>query len=100
MSRSGSRWVVALALALSFTLAAKHTALAQHSPGDEGTGGAAGYSPPIDEQPEAASPMNAPPAADDSGGEPPPEPEGAAPPEDTPPDGSGTDAGTGADQPD
>lgn len=58
MSRSGSRLIAAVAFALALALAAPSNA--QRVRGDEGTGGAAGYSPPIDMPAGGAAPMDAP----------------------------------------
>jgi hypothetical protein len=50
------RLVAEAALVLACTLALGGSVCAQHSKGDDGTGGAAGYSPPID-IPDANAPM-------------------------------------------
>ncbi len=105
MHPSQSRLIVASTLALALTLGSPGSSIAQRTKGDEGTGGAAGYSPPL-ESPDAAAPMDAPaapmnaPPADASG-------QGAPPPEPAPDDGTKTDDGTpppdglpGPDQPD
>lgn len=69
--------VVAAATAAVFalTFAAKDSSIAQRTKGDEGTGGAAGYSPPIDMGQGAPAPMNAPAApsttSEDAGEQPP-----------------------------
>jgi hypothetical protein len=98
-----TRLVVASALALTLTLGAPESSIAQRTKGDEGTGGAAGYSPPVD-QPGAADAPAAPsttaPARPQDTGEPPPMPD-AAMPSDKKNDGAPpSDAPTGADIPD
>jgi hypothetical protein len=50
------RFAAVAALVLACTLALQGTACAQRATGEEGTGGAAGYSPPID-MPDANAPM-------------------------------------------
>ena len=108
MHSSHIRLIAASALALALTIAAPGASLAQRTK-DDGTGGAAGYSPPVDmpggaaPMPDAA-PMNAPPTPppDDSASQGAPEPEPVAPNDGTKKD-DGTppsDAPTGPDQPD
>jgi hypothetical protein len=103
MHSSHIRLIATSALALALTVAASGSSLAQRTK-DDGTGGAAGYSPPV-EAPDAAAPMDAPaapmnapplppPDAGASQGAPPPEP--IAPDDGTPP----SDALPGPDQPD
>ncbi len=114
MHPSQFRLIVASALALALTLGAPGSSIAQRTKGDEGTGGAAGYSPPVDmpsggaPMPDAA-PMNAPPAPppDDGASQGAPEPVPAAPDTTSPDDGTKKDdatpppdAPTGPDQPD
>jgi len=67
-------FVTAAGLALLASIAVAAPALAQKTNGSAGTGGAAGYSPPMDEPFGGAAPMNAPPPLDDAMGAPPPEP--------------------------
>lgn len=67
-------FVTAAGLALLASIAVTAPALAQKANGSAGTGGAAGYSPPMDEPFGGAAPMNAPPPLDDAMGAPPPEP--------------------------
>ena len=106
MHPSSFRLIAATALTLALGLAIPTPSDAQRNKGDEGTGGAAGYSPPVDmpSMDAPAAPMNAPPLPPlDEGasqGAPPPEP---APPEDGNPEDESSppsDAGTGADIPD
>jgi hypothetical protein len=113
-----SRLIATFALALALTLGAPDSSIAQRSKGDEGTGGAAGYSPPVDmpgggaPMPDAA-PMNAPPMPppDEGASQGAPAPDQAAPdqaaPDQAPGDGTKKDDGTlppdapmGPDQPD
>jgi hypothetical protein len=96
-------WTAGLALALAVI---SGPAAAQRPPadGNGGTGGAAGYSPPPLDAPDAAEPMNAPPASsDEAPAQAAPAPDAAAPGDDIP-DDSGEqpppEQGTGADQPD
>ena len=109
MHSSHIRLIATSALALALTLAASGSSLAQRTK-DDGTGGAAGYSPPV-EMPGAAAPMDAPAAPMNAPPLPPPDAgasQGAPPPEPVAPDDGtkkddGTppaDAPTGADQPD
>ena len=56
MFRSSFRFAAVAILVLAYTLALGGSVCAQRSKGDEGTGGAAGYSPPID-VPDANAPM-------------------------------------------
>jgi hypothetical protein len=56
MFRTSFRFAATATLVLAFTLALGGSVCAQRSKGDEGTGGAAGYSPPI-ETPDANAPM-------------------------------------------
>ena len=102
MPSSHTRLIVASALALALTLGAPQSSIAQRTKGDQGTGGAAGYSPPVD-QPGAADAPSAPsttaPAQPEDTGEPPPMPDSPTPDkknDGTPP----SDAPTGADIPD
>jgi hypothetical protein len=102
MSWSSSRSIAAVSLVLAFALVAGPSS-AQPPPQSEGTGGAAGYSPPI-EMPDAAEPMNAPSRSLEAPADAAPQPEPAAPPSDegTPDDQGGKpqDEGSeGADQP-
>ena len=107
MHPSQSRLIAASALALALTLGAPDTSIAQRTKGDEGTGGGAGYSPPLDAPGSAApmdapaAPMNAPPPPDEGASQ------GAPAPEPVPDDGTKKDDGTpppdapmGPDQPD
>ena len=95
------RLLTAVVLALAFTLAMSELSMAQHLKGEEGTGGAAGYSPPPMDMPDAAAPSNAPPLpSDGSASEPPPEPDTAQPEEDKKEGDQPSDEPTGADQPD
>ena len=108
MHTSHARLIAASALAFALTLGAPGSSLAQRTK-DDGTGGAAGYSPPVDmpsggaPMPDAA-PMNAPPMppSDDGASQGAPEPVPAAPDDGTKKDDSTppSDAPTGADQPD
>ncbi len=104
MSWSGFRLLGALTFAL--TLAASQSGFAQSPKGDDGaggTGGAAGYSLPPADAPDAARPMAAPPPpSDDNASEPKPETEPAPAPDDNKNGDSdqSPDAPTGADQPD
>ncbi len=82
MTWSQRRVVATALLALAVSLAICGPSNAQLPRGQEGTGGAAGYSPPMDEPAGGAAPMNAPPPADDAMGAPAPEPDTAAPPTD------------------
>ncbi len=107
MLSSPIRLIVASTLALALTLGAPGSSIAQRTKGDEGTGGAAGYSPPVD-QPGAAAPADAPaapsttaPPQPEDTGEPPPMPDTATPGDNKKDDGTPpSDAPTGADQPD
>jgi hypothetical protein len=99
-----TRLIVASALALILTLGAPQSSIAQRTKGDEGTGGAAGYSPPVD-QPGAADAPAAPsttaPAAQPADtGEPPPMPDTATPGDKKNDGAPPSDAPTGADIPD
>lgn len=69
------RFVTALGLALLALIATTAPSLAQKQPaGKAGTGGAAGYSPPMDATVGgAARGMSAPPSSDDATGEPDPD---------------------------
>ncbi len=106
MYSSHIRLIAASALALALTVAATGASLAQRTK-DDGTGGAAGYSPPL-EAPSAAAPMDAPAAPSTTAPPPPsadgmgaPPPDGAAPDDGTKKDdGTPPDAPTGPDQPD
>jgi hypothetical protein len=104
MSRSGFRLLVALAFAFTLAFAAAQSSYAQHTNGDDGTGGAAGYSlPPPADTPDASRSMKAPtPPADDSASQPQPDAEPTPAPDDnkTPDGDQSPDAPTGADQPD
>ena len=106
MHSSHIRLIAASALALALTIAAPGSSLAQRTK-DDGTGGADGYSPPVD-MPGGAAPMPdaAPtppmPPPDEGASQGAPEPEPVAPDDGTKKD-DGTppsDAPTGADQPD
>jgi len=103
MPSSQSRLIVASALALALTLGAPQSSIAQRTKGDEGTGGAAGYSPPVD-QPGAADAPAAPsttaPAKPEDTGEPPPMPDTAMPSDKKDDSAPPSDAPTGADIPD
>jgi hypothetical protein len=95
--------LVALILAVPFTLAASPATYAQSPKGDDGTGGAAGYSLPPADAPNASGATDAPPASsDDNASEPKPEPAPAPAPDDNKNGDSdqSPDAPTGADQPD
>jgi hypothetical protein len=102
MPSSQTRLIVASALALALTLGAPQSSIAQRTKGDEGTGGAAGYSPPVDQPGPAEAPIA--PAQPEDTGEPPPRPDSATPgdkPADKKNDGAPpSDAPTGADIPD
>ncbi len=56
MLRSSMRLIAGATVALVCMLVQSGSVYAQRSKGDEGTGGAAGYSPPID-MPDANAPM-------------------------------------------
>jgi hypothetical protein len=103
MPSSQTRLIVASALALVLTLGAPQSSIAQRTKGDEGTGGAAGYSPPVD-QPGAADAPAAPsttaPAKPEDTGEPPPMPDSATPSDKKDDGAPPSDAPTGADIPD
>ena len=99
-----SRMIAVSALAFVLALAAPESSIAQRTKGDEGTGGAAGYSPPVGTGPAADSP-----AAPEAMPPPPPDAGQAAPaPDAISPDGTKPDDGTkkddgtlpGPDQPD
>jgi hypothetical protein len=99
-----SRMIAVSALAFVLALAAPESSIAQRTKGDEGTGGAAGYSPPVDTGPEAdspAAPEAMPPPPPDAG-QAAPAPESASPDGAKPDDGMKKDDGTlpGPDQPD
>lgn len=90
MHSQSFRLLAASALALTMTLAAPGSSIAQRTKGDEGTGGAAGYSPPpVDTGPAADAPAArsmtapAPPPADAGQAAPAPE---ATPPDETKPE--------------
>ena len=107
MPSSQTRLIVASALALALTFAAPQSSIAQRTKGDDGTGGAAGYSPPVDQPPgpadAPAAPSTTAPAQPEDTGEPPPMPDSATPgaPSDKKDDGTPpSDAPTGADIPD
>jgi hypothetical protein len=72
-------FVTAAGLTLLASIAVTTPALAQKPNGSAGTGGAAGYSPPMDEPYGGAAPMNVPPPMDDAMGAPAPEPMNAPP---------------------
>jgi len=97
-----TRLIVASALALILTLGAPQSSIAQRTKGDDGTGGAAGYSPPVD-QPSAADAPAAPsttaPAQPADTGEP-PMPDTATPGDKKNDGAPPSDAPTGADIPD
>ncbi len=103
MPSSQTRLIVASALALVLTLGAPQSSIAQRTKGDEGTGGAAGYSPPVD-QPGAADapaePSTTAPAKPEDTGEPPPMPDSATPGDKKDDGAPPSDAPTGADIPD
>lgn len=103
MPSSQTRLIVASALALVLTLGAPQSSIAQRTKGDDGTGGAAGYSPPVD-QPGAADAPAAPsttaPAKPEDTGEPPPMPDSATPGDKKDDGAPPSDAPTGADIPD
>ena len=96
-----SRMIAISALAFVLALAAPEASIAQPTKGDEGTGGAAGYSPPIGTSPAADSP-----AAPSTTAMPPPPPDAGqtapAPDAASPDGGTKKDDGTlpGPDQPD
>jgi hypothetical protein len=99
-----SRMIAVSALALILALAAPEASIAQPTKGDEGTGGAAGYSPPIGTGPAAdspAAPEAMPPPPPDAG-QAAPAPDAASPDGTKPDDGTKKDDGTlpGPDQPD
>jgi hypothetical protein len=97
MSWSG----VLVALILAFTLAASQSTYAQSPKGDDGTGGAAGYSLPPADAPGAARSMDAPPPpSNDNASEPKPEPEPGTDDNKNGDSEQSPDAPTGADQPD
>jgi hypothetical protein len=90
----------ALAILLAFALVPSPCS-AQRPP-SEGTGGAAGYSPPPLDMPRSVEPMNAPPMpADAAPADTVPESDASAPGEDIPDDGGNQPPAeaTGADQP-
>ena len=72
-------FVTTAGLTLLASIAVAAPALAQKPDGSAGTGGAAGYSPPMEEPYGGAAPMNAPPPMDDAMGAPAPEPMNAPP---------------------
>lgn len=82
------RLIAASALALTMTFGSPSSSIAQRTKGDEGTGGAAGYSPPVETGPAAEAPaarsMTAPPPPD--AGQAAPAPDAAPPPEDGKPE--------------
>ena len=78
MSRSK---IVATALLLAWVLALPSSSHAQSTRGEEGTGGAAGYSPPID-MPDANAPMQS--RSIETPAEAAPEPGQATPPDASP----------------
>jgi hypothetical protein len=91
MHSSHIRLIAASALALALTIAAPGSSLAQRTK-DDGTGGAAGYSPPVD-MPGGAAPM---PDAAPTPPMPPPDEgasQGAPEPEPVAPDDRGRSAG-------
>ena len=99
-----SRMIAVSALALILALAAPEASIAQPTKGDEGTGGAAGYSPPIGTGPAADSPPRLRPChpRPRTPGRQRPAPDAASPDGTKPDDGTKKDDGTlpGPDQPD
>jgi len=95
MHASHTRLIAASALALALTLGASGSSLAQRTK-DDGTGGAAGYSPPMENPGSGAAdapaaPSATAPAQSDSPIEPTPEPDATPPPDQgtpTPDDGA------------
>jgi hypothetical protein len=101
MAWSGLR-LVGTALSLLLAIALVPSACLAQRPPSEGTGGAAGYSPPPLDMPRSVEPMNAPPMPDDAApADAAPAPDAGSPGEDMPGDGGDQppDASTGADQP-
>jgi len=99
-----SRMIAVSALAFVLALAAPESSIAQRTKGDEGTGGAAGYSPPVGTGPAAdspAAPEAMPPLPPDAG-QAAPAPDATSPDGTKPDDGTKKDDGTlpGPDQPD
>jgi hypothetical protein len=99
-----SRMIAVSALAFVLALAAPESSIAQRTKGDEGTGGAAGYSPPVGTGPAAdspAAPEAMPPPPPDAG-QAAPAPDAISPDATKPDDGTKKDDGTlpGPDQPD
>ena len=75
---SRSQLVAAAALLLACALALPSSSYAQSPRGEEGTGGAAGYSPPVD-MPDANAPMQS--RSIETPAEAAPQPDQAAPPD-------------------